>query len=254
MRTMVLIIALVCVASAARAEEARENRYGPRPSRPTTALNANTGYAGPILGWAGKQEAAAAPRAQAPQPVSEPWRQPYVAPQARQPMAAPQAQAPMSEPWRNLGARPQAPAPAPAPVAQALPPMSEPWRNLGVRPQASAPAQAARQEIEPPTQVVRQPIPAPQAQAAPATMAAYSPPPQAMAPSMARTYSVGRQYGLQPDALPPLQPNGMVFIAPSEEAPRLKDDEPRHGSAEWLAAGARGDEDDDRDNAKDGDR
>lgn len=64
-----------------------------------------------------------------------------------------------------------------------------------------------------------------------------------MAPSLSRTYSVGRQYGLQPDALPPLRPNGMVFIAPSEEASRLRDDEPRHGSAEWLAAGARGDED-----------
>lgn len=253
MRIMVLIAALVCVAPAAHAEEARENRYGPRPSRPTTSLNAAAGYGGPILGWAGKQEAVA-PRAQAPQPMSEPWRQPYVAPQTRQPAAAPQAQAPMSEPWRNLGARPQAAAPASASVAQALPPMSEPWRNLGVRQQAPAPTQSTRQEIEPPTQVVRQPIPPAQAQNAPATMAAYSPPPQAMAPSMARTYSVGRQYGLQPDALPPLQPNGMVFIAPSEEAPRLNDDEPRHGSAEWLAAGARGDEDDDRDNAKDGDR
>ena len=251
MRIIVLIAAVACVASAAHAEEAREDRYGPRPSRPTTSLNATTGYGGPILGWAGKQEAAA-PRAQAPQAMSEPWRQPYVAPQGRQPVAPARAQAPMSEPWRNLGARPQAA--TPPPLAQAQPPMSEPWRNLGARSPASAPIQAARQEIEPPTQVVRQAIPAAQTQAAPATMAAYSPPPQAMAPSMARTYSVGRQYGLQPDALPPLQPNGMVFIAPSEEAPRLKDDEPRHGSAEWLAAGARGDEDDDRDNARDGDR
>jgi len=231
MRIIVLIAALVCVAPAAHAEDARESRYGPRPSRPTTSLTAAAGYAGPILGWAGKQDGAAAQRAQAPQPVSEPWRQPYVAPQARQPMAAAQAQAPMSEPWRNLGARPQAGAPAP----QALPPMSEPWRNLGARPQASAPVQAALPQAAP-------------------VMAAYSPSPQAMSPSMARTYSVGRQYGLQPDALPPLQPNGMVFIAPSEEAPRLKDDEPRHGSAEWLAAGARGDEDADRDNARDGDR
>ena len=252
MRTMVLIAALVCVASAARAEEARENRYGPRPSRQTGALSPASVYAGPILGWAGKQEPAAAPRTQTPQPVSEPWRQPYVAPQARQPMAPSQAQAPMSEPWRNLGARPQTA--TPAPVAQGQPPMSEPWRNLGAKRQASAPIPAASQEIEPPTQVVRQPIPPAQAQTALATMASYAPPPQAMAPSMARTYSVGRQYGLQPDALSPLQPNGMVFIAPSEEAPRLKDDEPRHGSAEWLAAGARGDEDGDRDDGKDSSR
>lgn len=240
MRILVLIAALVCVAPAAHAEDARENRYGPRPSRPTTSLTATAGYAGPILGWAGKQDAIA-PRAPAPQAVNEPWRQPYVAPQARQPMAAAQAQAPMSEPWRNLGARPQAGAPAPQALPpqtlppQTLPPMSEPWRNLGARPQASAPVPAAPHQAAP-------------------VMATYSPPPQAVAPSMARTYSVGRQYGLQPDALPPLQPNGMVFIAPSEEAPRLKDDEPRHGSAEWLAAGARGDEDADRDNARDGDR
>lgn len=130
-------------------------------------------------------------------------------------------------------------------MMQAQQPMSEPWRNLRALPQSAAPAPEA------PTQVIREPIPVAQAQAAPATMASYSPPPQAMAPSLSRTYSVGRQYGLQPDSLPPLQPNGMVFIAPNDEAPRLKDDEPRHGSAEWLAAGARGDEDADRDNAKD---
>lgn len=219
MRTMVLIAVLACAASAARAEETRESRYGPRPSRQTGALTPASGYGGPILGWAGKQEPAA-PRAQGSQPVSEPWRQPYVAPQARQTMTNAQAQAPMSEPWRSLGARPQPTGPL---------------------------AQADRQPIAHPPQINRPSIPAAQLQASPATMASYSPPSQAMAPSMARTYSVGRQYGQQPDALPPLQPNGMVFIAPSEEAPRLKDDEPRHGSAEWLAAGARGDEDGERD-------
>lgn len=223
MRIIVLIAALASVAPAAHAQEARENRYGPRPSRPTTSLNATTGYAGPILGWAGKQDSHA-PRVQAPQAFSEPGRQPDIAPQTRQPMAAPQAPAPVAEPWRNLGARSQAAGPASA--VQAPSPMAEPWRNLGAQPQAAL------------------------AQAAPA-MTAYSPASQAVPPGMARTYSVGRQYGLQPDALPPLQPNGMVFIAPSDEAPRLKDDEPRHGSAEWLAAGPRGDEDGDRDDGKD---
>jgi hypothetical protein len=236
MRTMVLIAVLACAASAARAEDTRESRYGPRPSRQADALTPKSGYAGPILGWAGKQEPAA-PRAQSAQPASEPWRQPYV---------ARQTQTPMSEPWRNLGIGSQSV--TPAPVAQNPPPMSEPWRNLGARPQVTAPSvQAERQTIEPPTQIIRQPIPAPQTQAVPTAMASNTPASQ----TMARTYSVGRQYGLQPDALPPLQPNGMVFIAPSEEAPRPRDDEPRHGSAEWLAAGARGDEDGARDN-KDG--
>jgi len=220
MRTMVLIAVLACAASAARAEDTRESRYGPRPSRQTGVLTPASGYSGPILGWAGKQEPAA-PRTQGSQPVSEPWRQPYVAPQARQTMTNTQATAPMSEPWRSLGARQQPTGPG---------------------------AQSERQPIAPPPQINRPSIPAAQLPASPATMASYSPPPQAMAPSMARTYSVGRQYGQQPDALPPLQPNGMVFIAPSEEAPRLRDDEPRHGSAEWLAAGARGDEDGGRDN------
>ncbi|MDI1363566.1 MAG: hypothetical protein PSX79_01635, partial [bacterium] len=89
-------------------------------------------------------------------------------------------------------------------------------------------------------------------QAAPAAQVFAAYPPSAMAPNLSRTYSVGRQYGLQPDALPPLQPNGMVFIAPSEDPPRQTDEEPRHGSAEWLAGGARGDEDADRAAGKDG--
>ncbi len=233
MRTMVLIAVLASAASAVRAEDTRESRYGPRPSRQAGALTPASGYGGPILGWAGKQEPAA-PRAQSSQPVSEPWRQPYVARQAH---------TPMSEPWRNLGMR--TPSVTPAPVTQTQRPMSEPWRDLSARPQPSAPSvQAKRQNIEPPTQIIRQPIPSAQTQVAPTAMASHRPASQ----TMARTYSVGRQYGQQPDALPPLQPNGMVFIAPSEDAPRLKDDEPRHGSAEWLAAGARGDEDGGRDN------
>jgi hypothetical protein len=226
MRSLVLIVALISAASAARAEDSRESRYGPRPDRRTTALNAASGYGGPVLGWAGKQAPATTPPVQAVQPSVEPWRQMSV----RQPMVpAAQSQA--------------------LPPQQPLPPMSEPWRNLGVRPPPSAPAP---QPVAAPRNALPQTIydiePAAIAPQAPAT-----PQVQVQAPTMARTYSVGRQYGLQPDALPPLQPNGMVLIAPSEDAPRFKDDEPRHGSPEWLAAGARGDEGADRDNAKDGD-
>lgn len=190
MRHLVLIAVLICAALPARAEEARESRYGPRPDRRGESLGAPTGYSGPVLGWAGK-----------PAPVQ-----------------APAPQTPMSEPWRRLGTRPQAPVTEPSQRSAA------PQTIYDLAPSAAA-------ETSPPP--------------------SGSPPPtvQPMGTALARTYSVGRQYGLQPDALPPLQPNGMVFIAPSDEAPRLKDDDqpPRHGSPEWLAAGPGGDEDGDRD-------
>ncbi|MBU4433054.1 MAG: hypothetical protein KKC14_01420 [Alphaproteobacteria bacterium] len=174
MRSIVLIAALVSVATVARAEEARESRYGPGPDRRAAALSA--AYAGPILGWAGKSGGVTTASRQSP---------PLIAPS-----------------WSRMGS--------------AAPSMAQP----------------------------------PQAAPAPQVIAAS--PSSALAPNLSRTYSVGRQYGLQPDALPPLQPNGMVFIAPSEDAPRQTDEEPRHGSAEWLAGAARGDEDADRAAGKDG--
>ncbi|ALL12644.1 hypothetical protein [Caulobacter henricii] len=220
MRSLVILAVLVSVASAARAEDTRESRYGPRPSRASPALSAASGYAGPILGWAGKQEPimGRAASIQAPPVPTAPLNmRPPAQVQAFQPAAAPvAAQATMSEPWRNLRALPESGSPAPAPAP-------------------SAPPQ-------------RQTLAATAPQTVPSRLNGLpdSAQPPGLLPSMARTYSVGRQYGLQPDALPRLQPNGMVFIAPSEEAPRLKDDEPRHGSAEWMAQGARGREDADR--------
>lgn len=214
MRSVVLIAALVCAGSAAQAQDTRESRYGPRPDRVTASLSASAPYTGPMLGWSGKQQPQAALYPQAPVPM--PGQRIQTAPQ------------PLAEPWHHLGERPQAQTVAAPVPSQAPMPMSEPWRNLGVRQTLPAPQPV---QAQPQVIALAGGLPAPQAQAQP------------MAPSLSRTYSVGRQYGLQPDALPPLKPNGMVFIAPSEEASRLRDDEPRHGSAEWLAAGARGDED-----------
>ncbi len=168
MRSVVLIAALACAASAASGVEAREDRYGPSPDRRTAALSAADGYVGPVLSWAGKRDA--------PQPVSAP---------------APQPPQPLNRPGLPS-------APVPQPVAQ--------------------PALAAPN--------------APLAVAQPSTQVAAAP---AMGPNMARTYSVGRLYGQQPDPLAPLQPNGMVFIAPSDERAPAKTEPPRHGSAEWLA-------------------
>jgi hypothetical protein len=173
---MVVIASLVCVATAARAEEARESRYGPRPVRQAAAVTTTTsGYPGPILGWAGKSVAV------------------------------------------TMTSRPSSP------------PITPSWTQLGL----ATPAATPPRQDDPTAQAI----------------AAY--PPSVMAPNLSRTYSVGRQYGQQPDALPPLQPNGMVFIAPSDDPPRQADAPPRHGTAEWLAAGPRDDEDADRDGGKD---
>ncbi len=63
----------------------------------------------------------------------------------------------------------------------------------------------------------------------------------------ARFYSVGRDYGLTPDAIPPVGPDTRVLITASEPPPEPSDAAPLHGSADWLAAGARGDDEDDDD-------
>ena len=193
MRSVIVIAALVCAASAARAQDTRESRYGPTALRPSVSLTGST-YGGPVLGWSGKQEIA--PPARAPAPDLRP----------------------MATPWRQLGAVPQQqPAQQPyAALRPAMAPMSMPPQQ---GPQAPAPAAVAFAQSQ-----VQAPM-------------AYAPPSQFPAQTQgARTYSVGRQYGMTPDAIPPAPPNGMIFIAPSDEPKTSKKgEEPRHGSAEWLA-------------------
>jgi len=190
MRSVIIITALVCVASTARAEDTRESRYGPTALRPSVSLTGST-YGGRVLGWSGKQE---------------------IAPPA--PPLAP-ALRPMATPWRQLGAVSQ-PQPAQQPYTQLRP--AQPQAPMA-QPQAPAPMALAYAQPQIPT--------------APA----YTAPAQLQGQVQgSRTYSVGRQYGMTPDAIPPVPPNGMIFIAPSDEpAASKKDEEPRHGSAEWLA-------------------
>ena len=197
MRSVIVIAALVCAASAARAEDTRESRYGPTALRPSVSLTGSN-YGGPVLGWAGKQE---------------------IAPPARAPAQAPTlALRPMATPWRQLGAVPQQ-QPAQQPYAQLRPAQVQPQMAPPPGPQVPAPVAMAYAQ--------------PQIQAP----AAYSSPAQLQGQVQgSRTYSVGRQYGMTPDAIPPVQPGGMIFIAPSDEPKTSKkDEEPRHGSAEWLA-------------------
>jgi hypothetical protein len=65
----------------------------------------------------------------------------------------------------------------------------------------------------------------------------------------ARYYSVDREYGLTPDAAPPPGPDNRVLITASEPPPEPKDATPIHGSADWLAAGVAGNDDQDDDSA-----
>ena len=86
-----------------------------------------------------------------------------------------------------------------------------------------------------------------------ARVAPAPPPPQQVAAAGnaagARFYSVDRDYGLTPDAAPRPGPDNRVLVAATEPPPEPKDAVPMHGSADWLAAGARGDDGDDDDSS-----
>jgi len=128
-----------------------------------------------------------------------------------------------------------------APPSPVAPEPSAPWRKLGALPAQPAP-QAAPAAPLPTSLYAPAHAAAPRPAGSPSQVAMAPPSSDALGPSLSRTYSVGRQYGLQPDALPPLKPNGMVFIAPSDPQPAARGEPPRHGSAEWLAGGPAGNE------------
>ena len=209
MRSVALIAALAC-ATMAHADGVRESRYGPERERAPTPLNGSPAYgaqpyAGRTLGWIGKREAVAP-----------------TAPQAAQ-----------AQPWWSRGAT--SPAQVQAPVqqqqaARAPVPQSQPMQ---------APARALPQSIydaPPPAQ----PQPQPQTYAQ-APMAQPAAAPRTLQPGQttARTYSVGRQFGLQPDPIPAAGPSRMVLIAPPATAP---DDEPApRDDGDWPAPGKKDD-------------
>lgn len=208
MRCIALIAALAC-ATAAHADGSRESRYGPAPDRAPAAVNGRapgyTGqaYSGRALGWSGKREIVA-PTAEAASQV-----QPWWARGASQPAPQPQPQQPVRAAYQ-----PQVPAYAP------------PTRDL---PQSIYDAPAA------PSPASLAPLPA--AYAAP-----VQPPPQqsGLRPGQigARTYSVGRQFGMTPDAIPAAGPPRMVLIAPPPAEPE-DEDKPRD-DGDWPAQGASG--------------
>jgi hypothetical protein len=249
MRLALLLPVLFCVAAPAHAEGARESRYGPttpRQALSVAAAPAVVRYDGPMLSWANKRQPSAEVAAPAaseparPAPVAG-WAG-YIAPPAPPRPVTPVAYAPAPT------ARPTAPPtslyapPRPAPVAAATPGPARDWsgyRSVRMATATSAPAPT------PTVATARIPTAAP-AQA----QTAAPPPPRQMAAAStgvtgARFYSVARESGLTPDPIPPAGPDHRVLITADAASAPAEDATPNHGSADWLAAGARGGDDDD---------
>ena len=229
MRLALLLPVLLSVAVPAYADGARESRYGPTTPRQTAVAAAR--YDGPMLGWANKRQVstpAAGPTAPVPTnpaPLAS-WAGYQAAPT---PTAYALAPAPTTQaPPTGLYAAPRpspaasvsaAPAPAPAPAKD-----WSSYRSSRVANVATAPVT---------------PAPAPPRQVAVANTGGTG----------ARFYSVDRDYGLTPDAAPPTGLDNRVLITASEPPPEPKDADPVHGSADWLAAGVAGDDDQNDDSA-----
>ncbi|KQY95393.1 hypothetical protein ASD21_08590 [Caulobacter sp. Root1455] len=222
MRFALLLPVLFSLAAPAYAEGARESRYGPTTPRQASAATAAR-YDGPMLGWANKRQAMTNVAAPAPSAPAQPA-----------PLAA----------WAGYRA-------APAPVAYAPPAPTAPTlpTNLYAAPRPSPAAAATPDQSQAPAKdwssyrSARMTAVAPVAPTAPQVAAVDT------GATGARFYSVGRDYGLTPDAAPPAGVDNRVFVTVSEPPPEPKDAVPMHGSADWLAAGARGDDGDDDDSA-----
>jgi hypothetical protein len=190
-----MILALACAASSAHAAE---DRYGPARAHPVQVAFAGGGaYGGRMLTWSSR---AFVPQAPEPAAVASP----VAAPPA--PMAAPAPIASTVAPPPELAyARPPQPIAAPPspPVraAAAAPAAISPRPEAAPRRTAAAPALPDSLYSPPP------PAPAPQ-------RLAQAPPP-ATAPtegSHVRLYSVHRQYGLAPDAIPAPPANASNYV------------------------------------------
>lgn len=206
MRLALLLPVLLSVAAPAYADGARESRYGPTTPRQVTS--ASVQYNGPMLGWSGKANVA--------------------------PLAAPAAQA-AAAPFPGGGgyqpARFPAPPAVPSAPAQAPLPVS-----LYAAPQARAPQAAASTAFQ---------APAPYAAPQPAPSQVPAQQVASLGPTTGgHFYSVARESGLTPDRIPPPGPDHRVLIASDVPAPPPEDATPVHGSADWLAAGVDGDDDD----------
>jgi hypothetical protein len=244
MRLALLLPVLFSLAAPAYAEGARESRYGPTaprqasPAAAAAAAAAAVRYDGPMLGWANKrqpQPIAIAPTPSAPAPAPAPAQPAPLAPWAGY---QPAPVAPMSPPAAAPAAAPATPRPTPQATPTSLYAPPRPAPSV-----AASPIQAPAPALAPVKDWSSYRSPRVTATAAPAA----SPHQVAAAGDTtgARYYSVDRDYGLTPDAAPRPTPDNRVLVTAAEPPPEPKDAVPLHGSADWLAAGARGDDDND---------
>lgn len=271
MRLALLLPVLFCVAVPAHAEGVRESRYGPTTPRQATAATAAARYDGPMLSWANKRQASTDPGVAAPSAPVQPaplaaWAGYSVRP-APAAYTPPVTSRPTALPT-NLYA---APRPSPAAVATLAPARAAPRRDRAGFDGPSAPAAAPQPAPPRPAPVVAAtpgpakdwssyrsvrmttaaaPAPVPAPAPAPAPAAPSPPPPRQVAAANtgvtgARFYSVARESGLTPDPIPPAGPDHQVLITTDAATAPAEDAAPMHGSADWLAAGARGGDDDD---------
>jgi hypothetical protein len=252
-------LALLPLALAAPAQA--QSRYGPASPIPPVAAAPIYGEA---LTWSGKVavQGQQTPQGALPQPLS-PWAQRQAAQSTAGPAVAtlppsPSTPRPIAgSPTLRGSTSPEA-APAPAPAPQGRPPPTQ----AAPSPQASslAPAAAPPSQAQSPAPVQQAAAPAPaarnypgygvpqrpnypgyQAPASAARTAALPPPAPAAAPSSTggHAYSVGREYGMQPDLIGPHAPQGGAELTLTEvpSTPSLagydeSDDPPRRRQGE----------------------
>jgi hypothetical protein len=110
----------------------------------------------------------------------------------------------------------------------------EPSQPRAQRPEASAPVAFAPQAPAPPSKLPQSiyDAPTPQAYSAPTQPSPVASPLQA-GQLGARTYSVGRQFGMSPDPIPAAGPPRMVLIAPPPAAEAGETEPSGEDGGEW---------------------
>ena len=193
-----LLILAVLLAGPATAQSVGD-RYGstPAPGRDHHAqASVSQPYSGRLLTWSGKVAA--------PPPPGAPPRYADAAPQLRGVPSHPPAPAPF---------QPQSPLAAPAPLRQAQAAPAAPSPKAPPAPRAALVVAAAR--APPPTSLY---------DAAPRRPVLAGGPP-AHAGTEARLYSLHREYGLQPDAIPePAAGQRYVLVGPPDRPAAPRDD------------------------------
>jgi len=220
-----LLILAVLLASPAAAQTAGEGgRYSDAPAagRPIVSA-APQPYSGRLLTWAGKTSTHAPSLRPATSPPGFADATPHLRDLSPRPSAAFQ---------------PQAPAPVRQAPVQQTPVQQAQAVTAAPSPPSAPAAPAARAAPNPPSPppAPRAPLPTSLYSAAPAHGPVLAGGPPAHSGTEARLYSLHREYGLQPDAIPeaPAGPQRYVLIGPPDHAApaRATDPAPAGGLAD----------------------